>query len=108
MNVDLGLWDRLRTVVILLLFAGCVLGVVLWYHPLVDQNERYRQEIMRKNMLIQHEEERGKQMEAAIRALRTDPRAVERIAREKLGYVKPGETRIQFEPQVTNTPPPVP
>ncbi len=103
MNVDLGVWDRLRTAVILLLFAGCILGVVLWYRPLVELNERYRQEIMRKTLMIQHEEERGKQMETAIRALRTDPRAVERVAREKLGYVKPGETRIQFEPLATNS-----
>lgn len=105
MNVDLGMWDRLRTAVILLLFLACVLGVVLWYRPLVDQNERMRQQIMFMQMQIQQEEERGKQMEAAIRALRTDPRAVERVAREKLGYIKPGETRIQFESLVTNTPP---
>jgi cell division protein FtsB len=105
MNVDLGVWDRLRTAVILLLFVACVLGVILWYRPLVDQNERMRQEIMFMQMRIQQEEERGKQMEAAIRALRTDPRAVERVAREKLGFIKPGETRIQFEPLMTNTPP---
>jgi cell division protein FtsB len=29
---------------------------------------------------------------AEIRALRTDPRAIERIAREQLGLARPGET----------------
>jgi cell division protein FtsB len=41
-------------------------------------------------------------MEATIRARRTDSRAVERLAREKLGFIKPGETRIQFEAGTTN------
>ena len=63
-----------------------------------------RQEIMRRQLQVRQEEERSRQLEGAIRALRTDPKAVERLAREKLGYIKPGETRIQFEPPVTNSP----
>ena len=104
MNVDLGIWDRLRRIVVLLLFVAAVLAVVVWYLPLIRYNERMRQEIMRRNVQVRQEEERSKQLEGAIRALKTDPRAIERVAREKLGYVKPGETRIQFEPPVTNSP----
>ncbi len=100
MNVDLGIWDRLRRLVVLLLFIAGVLGVVVWYLPLIRQNEKFRQQILQRNQQVRLEEERGRQMEAAIRSLRTDPKAVERIAREKLGYIKPGETRIQFEPPV--------
>lgn len=50
----------------------------------------------------QHEEALGREIDqlraenarlaAEIRALRTDPRAVERIAREELGLARPGET----------------
>lgn len=104
MNVDLGIWDQLRRTVVLLLFAAGVLGVVLWYVPLIGQNERMRQAIMRQEALIKQEEERGKRLEATIRALRTDTKAIERLAREKLGYIKPGETRIQFEQLETNYP----
>ena len=32
-----------------------------------------------------------------LESLRTDPQAVERLAREKLGLAKPGETVIHFE-----------
>lgn len=104
MNVDLGVWDRLSRVVVFLLFIAALLAVVVWYLPLIRQNERVRQQILAKDLLIRQEEERGKQLESSIRALRTDPRAVERLAREKLGFVKPGETRIQFDPPQTNGP----
>jgi cell division protein FtsB len=77
---------------------------VVWYLPLIRQNERVRQEILRREAQVRQEEERSKQLEGSIRALRTDRRAVERVAREKLGYIKPGETRIQFEQAVTNFP----
>jgi cell division protein FtsB len=103
MNVDLGIWEKLRRLVVFLLFVAGVLGIVVWYLPLIRQNERVRQEIMRKTVQVRLEEERGRQLETAIRALKTDPRALERLAREKLGYVKPGETRIQFETSASRT-----
>jgi cell division protein FtsB len=102
MNVDLGIWAKMSRLVVLLLFVAGVVGIAVWYLPLIDKNERYRQRILQKSMEIRQEEERGRQLEAAIKALRTDPRAVERLAREKLGYIKPGETRIQFDPPAAN------
>jgi cell division protein FtsB len=102
MNVDLGIWDKLRAVILFLLFLAAVLGVVVWYLPLVRQNEATRREILKKEVEVKRAEEQGRQLESSIRAVRTDPRAVERLAREKLGYVKPGEVRIQFEAPPTN------
>jgi cell division protein FtsB len=102
MNVDLGIWDKLRRLVLAMLFVATVLGIVVWYLPLIRLNERYRQRIFEKESQIQQERAHGRELEAAIRAVRTDPRAVERLAREKLGYIKPGETRIQFEPAAAN------
>jgi cell division protein FtsB len=43
-------------------------------------------------------------LKASIDALRNDPKAVERLAREQLGYAKPGETVVRFEPAGTNRP----
>jgi cell division protein FtsB len=103
MNVDLGIWDKLTRVVIFLLFVAGVLGVAVWYLPLIKQNERMRKEILRLDSQIQKEEANGKQLKNSIDALRNDPKAVERLARERLGYAKPGETVIRFdEPPVTN------
>jgi cell division protein FtsB len=39
---------------------------------------------------------------AAMETLRYDTNAIERLAREKLRYAKPGETVVVFEPADTN------
>jgi len=101
-NVDLGIWDKLTRVAVLLVLAAGVLLICVWYLPLIKQNERMRKEILRLDAQIQKEEEHAKQLKTSIEALRNDPKAVERLARERLGYAKPGETIIRFEEPVTN------
>jgi cell division protein FtsB len=98
MNVDLGIWDKLTRVVVFLLFVAGLLAVAIWYLPLIRQNEQMRKEILRLDTRIQTEEETTKWLRANIEALKHDPKAVERLAREWLGYGKPGETVIRFEP----------
>jgi len=102
MKVNLGIWDKLTPVVIFLLFVAGILLVGIWYLPLIKQNERMRREILRLDNLVRKEEETGKQLRASIDSFRYDPKAVERLAREKLGYAKPGETVIRFEEPRTN------
>ncbi len=104
MNVSLSIWDRLTRVVVFLLFVAGLFGVGVWYLPLIRQNERMRKEILRLDAQIQKEEDTGRQLRNSIDALRHDPKAVERLARERLGYGKPGETVIRFDPPVTNNP----
>ena len=53
---------------------------------------------------LKAEQEKSDQLQAQIDALRNDPKTVERLAREKLGYAKPDETVIRFEMPVTNAP----
>lgn len=101
MHVDLGIWSKLTRVVIVLLGVASVLGVAVWYFPLIKHNERMRQKILVLDARIQKEDEMGKQLKSSIDALRHDPRAVERLARERLGYAKAGETVIRFEPATT-------
>jgi cell division protein FtsB len=102
MNGALNIWDYLTRVVIFLLFIAGLLVVAVWYLPLIKHNERMRKEILRYDAQIQKQEEAGKQLKASIDALRYDPKAVERLARETMGYAKPGETVIKFEEPVTN------
>jgi cell division protein FtsB len=103
MHVDVGIWDKLTRVVIFLVFIAGLLGVAIWYLPLIQQNERMRKDILQLDSQIQKEDETGKQLRAAIGALGHDKNAIERLARERLGYGKPGDTVIRFEAAPTNS-----
>ena len=102
MKVDVGIWGKLTRVVIFLAVVAILLMLGEWYLPLIQQNERMRKEILRQEAQIKKSEQLLRQQKAEFDALRYDPKAVERLAREQLGYARPGETIIQFEP-VTNS-----
>lgn len=102
MNVQDSIWDKLNRVVICLLLIAGVVGVGVRYYPLIKQNERYRKRVLELDLQVQKEMETQKQLTAAIEAMNSDPKAVERLARETLGYAKPGETVIKFEHNPTN------
>ena len=102
MKVNVGIWEKLTHVVKCLLLLAGVLGLAVWYLPLIKTNERMRRESFRLDTQIQKEEETAKQLKASFDSLRYDRKAVERLARERLGYAKPGETVIRFEPAATN------
>ena len=98
--MNLGIWDKLTRLVIFLLFIAGLLAVGLWYLPLIKHNERMRREVMRLDVQIAKADESGRQLRTSIEALRRDPKAIERLARERMGYAKPGETVIKFEEPV--------
>jgi cell division protein DivIC len=104
MNVDLGIWSKLTKVVVGLVVLAFLLLIGMCYLPLIHQNERMRREILRLDAQLQKEEEKSKQLKTEIEALRNDPKAIERLTREKLGYARPDETVVRFEPATTNAP----
>jgi len=103
MNVNLGIWSKLTKVVAGLVVLAVLLLMGMCYLPLIQQNERMRREILRLDVQLQNEEAKSKQLKAEIDALRNDPKTVERLMREKLGYAKPDETVVRFEPASTNS-----
>ena len=103
MNVDLGIWGKLTRVVVFLLCIAGLLGVGLWYLPLIKQNERMRKVVLQLDTQIAKTDENNRQLKTSIEALRFDPKAVERLARERLGYAKPGETMIYFYDPATRS-----
>jgi cell division protein FtsB len=103
MNVDLGIWSKLTKVVVGLVMLAVLLLMGMCYLPLIQQNERMRREILRLDVQLQKEEAKSKQLKAEIDALRNDPKTVERLMREKLGYARPDETVVRFEPGATNS-----
>ena len=102
MNVDLGIWGKLTKVVVGLVVLAVLLLIVMCYRPLIQENTRMRAEIYRLDAQIKVEQEKSERLQTQIDALRNDPKTIERLTREKLGYAKPDETVIRFE-STTNT-----
>ena len=97
MNVNLGLWDKLTKLAIFCLFVLGLIAVAIWYLPLINQNQRMRQDLLKLETKIKSEQERGHMLRAAVEAARTNPKTIERMARANLGYAKPGEIVVRFE-----------
>ena len=96
-RVNLGIWDKLTKALVFLVILAAMVAVAVWYLPLIKQNERMRQEILRLEGEIIKEEELARRNKTSIEALRNDPKTVERFAREKLGLAKKDETVFRFE-----------
>ena len=85
-----GVWNFLTWMAMgLFLVAGGIV-VSLWYMPVIKKNEGMRRQIIALEDKISYEEEVARQLKSSIDALQTNPAVVERMAREKLGYAKPG------------------
>ena len=102
MNVDLGIWSKLTKVVVGLVVLAVLLLIGMCYLPLIQENTRMRAQIFKLDQQLKTEQEKSEQLQSQIGALRNDPKTVERLAREKLGYAKPDETVVRFETPVTN------
>jgi cell division protein FtsB len=102
-NAPVNIWQKLSGLMGALILGAAVLAVFVWYIPLFEQNERMRKERQSLQVEIRREEQASRQLETNIKALKDDPKTVERMAREKLGYAKTGETVIVFEQKQTNS-----
>ena len=99
-NVDHGIWSKLTKAVVGLIVLAVLLLIGMCYLPLIQENTRMRTEILKLEQRLQSEQDNSERLQAQIDALRNDPKTVERLAREKLGYAKPDETMVLF----TNNP----
>jgi cell division protein FtsB len=104
MNVDHGIWSKLTKVIIGLIVLAVLLLVGMCYLPLIQENTRMRAQILKLQQQIQEEQGKTQELQTQIDALLNDPKTVERLARENLGYAKPDETVIRFEAPTTNAP----
>jgi cell division protein FtsB len=88
------------SLLLLLLFGHGMLGKkgYLAVRRLKQQNEELNHKIE------QLKRENGQTMEE-IKALKSDPKTIEKIAREELGLVKPGEIRITTGKPESSSPP---
>jgi cell division protein FtsB len=97
-NVERDIWSELTKIVVGLIVLAVLLLIGMCYLPLIQENTRMRAQILKLDQQLETETNQLSQLQAQIDALRNDPKTVERLAREKLGYALPGETIIRFEP----------
>ena len=76
--------------------GAAVVWVAVLYFPLMHQNEVMRQQIVQLDKQIQQEEVASRQLRLEIDSFKTDPKTVERLAREQLGLARPDETVVRF------------
>ncbi len=87
----------LATLVIALLAAAA--GYKAMYGPngtIVYKAKKAEYEQLRQEIV--DESQRQQRLEAHVKALQSDPKAIEREAREQLGYVRPGERVLVQRP----------
>jgi len=103
-SVDLGIWSKLTQIAVGLVVVAILLLIFVCYKPLIDENERMRRQILKLDAEIKTQEMISADLTNQINVLRNDPKTVERLTREKLGYARPDETVIYFKAPVTNPP----
>lgn len=100
-----GKWlHRMRLVFATLCVAG--LAVAAGYKVMYGPNgmlvyKAKRAEFQKLQQEIENENSRHQKLQERVKALQTNPKAIEREAREQLGYVRPGEmVLVQRPPRV--------
>jgi cell division protein FtsB len=87
-------------VILALLVVAGILGIAVWYEPVVQENQRMREEKFELDQKIAQENNVAKQLDTQLHSFE-DPALertlVERLARERLSYAKAGEIVIHFE-----------
>lgn len=90
-----------------LAFALLLLQDVFGTHGLIAMR-RSQQEAARIQQEIDQMNNENEQLEGHVKALKSDPSAIERIAREEMGLAKPGEYIFKIPPKSADAPAPSP
>ncbi len=92
-----SIWTILQRIVIVLLVTASLLLVALWYWPLIRANAALRRKLNDVQMQVRLERQQVAQKSNLVQLLTSDDHMLERLAREKLGWARPGETVILFQ-----------
>lgn len=94
-QVSWGVYGWLNRIVSVLIVMALCAAIIVKYVPLIRQNQRMRADLERQESETRDLRHRVERLTAELRALRTDPRTVERRLRE-LGYARPEDVVVTF------------
>ena len=74
----------------------------LWLLPAWQDYCKTRKAVVAVESQLLHHQAENEDLQEEIHRLKTDKRAIERVARDKFGYCRPGEKVYDFRPQDAN------
>ena len=92
----MNVWKFTQRICLIAIFLLLMLIVWQFYKPLFVQQKELRAKEEWVQQDIQREAEKLRMLKLNQEKLQEDPRFIEKIAREDLGYAKPGETVFRF------------
>jgi cell division protein FtsB len=98
----MGIWQYLTKLAVGLVVLAVALLILMYYRPVIAENEQMRRDIFNLQEQIKAQQALALDYSNQIMILQNDPKTVERLTREKLGYARPDETVIHFESAPTN------
>ena len=105
MQVQLSIWGKLTRLVLTLLFIATLAGVFFWYLPLIQKNQNYRRRLLALESELAQQEKVNRLLKGSIESMQNDPKTVERMAREKLGWSRTNEMVVRFKAAADSTAP---
>ena len=92
----MNFWKFIHRICLILIVALVVAIVLRLFLPLIQRQKELRAKVEEVRLDIQREAEQLRMLKLKQEKLQEDPRFIEKIAREDLGYAKPGETVFRF------------
>lgn len=96
--------DRIGTYVFVMLFAALMIAGALFLLPVYRDYRAAKQDLVEVERKLTDQKERIVKMRREITRLKTDYRAIERVARERFGYCRDGEKIYHFDTPETSSP----
>lgn len=103
MGANSGIWENLTRLLRLLVLGGLIIFLALQFKPVIERNRRMYRQLLQLEAEKRELDEERRQLELMLRSLTRDPKTIERLARERLGYSRPGETVIKFQAPTNTT-----
>jgi len=96
-QVNVGVFGWLNRLMLGLIVLALIALIILKCLPLIRKNESMSRDLQSRRDEVQRMENQVTRNQARIEALRSDPRTIEREAREQLGLARPDENVVTFQ-----------